>query len=114
VGEGHGPPTHFITLSCAEFWWPDLRWIVAAMERLGGNIEQAQKTENNDLSAISKSVRRYPLFFIIHASVLIETTLKTMIDLEYYWGQVKLAPGRGQIHLHLLAIMKDKGYLHQF
>ncbi len=23
VGKGHGPPTFFITLSCAKNWWPD-------------------------------------------------------------------------------------------
>jgi hypothetical protein len=25
VGRGHRPPTFFITFSCAENWWPDLR-----------------------------------------------------------------------------------------
>ena len=24
VSRQHGPPTHFITLTCAENWWPDL------------------------------------------------------------------------------------------
>ncbi len=24
VEEGHGPPTYFITLSCAEYYWPDI------------------------------------------------------------------------------------------
>lgn len=37
-----------------------------------------------------------------------------MIDLEFYWGRVEFAPGRGQIHCHLLAIMKDKAYLQRF
>ena len=118
IGEGHGPPTHFITLSCAEFWWSDLRRIVADMEYLSGNQDQAQKIEHNDFTAISTSVRRYPLlvseFFMIRANLFVETTLRKMIDLEYYWGRVEFAPGRGQIHLHLLAIMKDKAYLHQF
>jgi hypothetical protein len=37
-----------------------------------------------------------------------------MIDLEHYWGRVEFAPGRGQIHLHILAIMRDKAYLHHY
>jgi hypothetical protein len=118
IGETHGPPTHFITLSCAEFWWPDLRRIVAHMERLNGNNEQADDIEKNKLGAISVSVRKYPLlvseFFMIRGTLFIETVLKKMIDLDYYWGRVEFAPGRGQIHLHILAIMKDKAFLHRF
>ena len=29
VTQGHGPPTHFITLTCAENWWPDLKRILS-------------------------------------------------------------------------------------
>jgi hypothetical protein len=25
VARGHGPPTFFVTLSCAENWWPNLK-----------------------------------------------------------------------------------------
>ncbi len=28
------------------------------------------------------------------------------LDLEYYWGRVEFAPGRGAIHLHILGIAK--------
>jgi len=35
-------------------------------------------------------------------------------DLEYYWGRVEFAPGRGAIHLHILGIAKNKAYLHDF
>ena len=115
IGEGHGPPTHFITLSCAEFWWPDLRRIIVDMEKLSGDSEQVALIESNNIGAISRSVRKYPLlvseFFMIRGTFFIEIILKKMIDLEYYWGRVEFAPGRGQIHLHLLAIMKNKAYL---
>ncbi|KAL3799034.1 hypothetical protein HJC23_005173 [Cyclotella cryptica] len=118
IGEGHGPPTHFITLSCAEFWWPDLRRLVADMETLNGNHEQAKKIKNNDFSAIATSVRKYPLmvseFFMLRATLFIETTLKKIIDLLYYIGSIEFAPGRGQIHMHLIAIMRDKAFLHEF
>jgi hypothetical protein len=32
VARGHGPPTFFITLSCAENWWIDLICLLAQME----------------------------------------------------------------------------------
>ena len=88
------------------------------MERLDGSTEQAVKIEYNIMSAISMSVRKYPLlvseFFMIRGTLFIQIILKKMIDLEHYWGRVEFAPGRGQIHLHILAIMKEKAYLHCF
>ncbi len=36
VSRGHGPPTFFITLSCAKNWWPDLRHLLYQLEKLGG------------------------------------------------------------------------------
>eukprot|EP00984_Skeletonema_dohrnii_P001097 scaffold341_cov89-Skeletonema_dohrnii-CCMP3373.AAC.2 len=48
IGRGHGPPTHFITLSCAENWWPDLRRVMVDLERQAGNHERAQKLLDDD------------------------------------------------------------------
>ncbi len=39
---------------------------------------------------------------------------RNLLDLEHYWGQVEFAPGRGAIHLHILGIAKNMGYLHDF
>ena len=33
VSRGHGPPTFFITLSCAKNWWPDLQCILYQLEK---------------------------------------------------------------------------------
>jgi hypothetical protein len=42
VSKGHGPPTFFITLSCAKSWWPDLRGLLYQLELIGGNHIKAQ------------------------------------------------------------------------
>jgi len=42
------------------------------------------------------------------------TVLKDALGIEHYWGRVKFAPGRGQIHLYMLGIAKDKAYLNDF
>lgn len=42
VGRGHGPPTYFITLSCAKNWWPDLRRLLYQLERIAGNSNMAE------------------------------------------------------------------------
>ncbi len=40
--------------------------------------------------------------------------LKDALGIEHYWGQVEFAPGRGQMHLHMISIAKDKVYLNHF
>lgn len=53
ISEAHGPPTHFITCSCAEFWWTDLQRIIADMERLSRNAEEVKRIKNNNIGAVS-------------------------------------------------------------
>ena len=55
-------PTFFITFSCAENWWPDLRRLLAQLEYHAGNKAEgdAIKANNfNEMSAAAKKV--FPL-----------------------------------------------------
>ena len=38
------------------------------------------------------------------------TVLKDALGIEHYWGRAEFAPGRGQIHLHMLGIAKDMAH----
>ena len=40
--------------------------------------------------------------------------MKHALHIEHYWGRVEFAPGRGAIHLHVVAIAKDRAYLQDF
>ena len=62
VSRERGPPTFFITFSCAENWWPDLRRNLAQLERHAENKMSAQLLENNDFKAMQKASKKYPLF----------------------------------------------------
>ena len=118
IGRGHGPPTHFITLSCAENWWPDLRRLMADLERQAGNQDHAKKLLDNDFAAMCSSAKRYNLFvndfFMKRAKVFLDTVVKNALGIKHYWARVEFAPGRGQIHLHLLGIGRNKSYLYDF
>ncbi len=48
------------------------------------------------------------------ARSFMNTALKDALRIEHYWGRVEFVPGRGQIHLHMLGIAKDKAYLNDF
>ena len=43
-----------------------------------------------------------------------ETAEKDALGIEHYWVRVEFSPGRGEIHLHIIAIGKDKAHLEDF
>ena len=160
VSRHHGPPTHFITLTCAENWWEDLRCIFLDLEKTkerelrlpkldndamesnpstaddnhemstsendnSGNRNaslagksQSYKLSVHDQTAMRRAAREHSayvnLYFMKRAKIFMDTFAKDALDLEYYWGRVEFASGRGQIHLHILGIAKNKAYLHDF
>ena len=118
ISRGRGPPTFFITFSCAENWWPDLRYNLAQLKCHAGNEGAAQLLENDNFKAMQKASKKYPLFvnnfFMKRARSFMNTVLKDALGIEHYWGRVEFAPVRGQIHLHMLGIAKDKAYLNDF
>ncbi len=48
------------------------------------------------------------------AKSFMATVVKTALGIEHYWGCVEFAPGRGAIHIHIVAIAKDMAYLQDF
>ena len=67
---------------------------------------------------MSNAARKYPLFvnefFMKHANLFMKTVMKNALQIEHYWSRVEFAPGRGAIHLHVVAIGKDRAYLQDF
>ncbi len=118
VARGHGPPTFFITFSCAENWWIDLKCLLAQLEYTAQNFLQAEAIQDGFMIAMSNASRRHPLFvnkyFMRRAKSFMATVIKTALGIEHYWGRVEFAPGRGAIHLHIVAIAKDMAYLQDF
>ena len=118
VAAGRGPPTFFMTFSCAENWWPDLRRLMAQLESNAGNKTESDLLQGNDFKAMKRSVKRYPLyvndFFMKRVKKFMTTVIKEALGIDHYWGRIEFAPGRGQIHLHMLAIAKDRAYLDSF
>ena len=118
VSRGHGPPTHFITLTCAENWWADLRDIYADLETNAGNVAEATLLRDGNFRAMCRAARKYPMYvneyFMMRAKRFMDEFARDALDLEYYWGRVEFASGRGAIHLHILGIGKDKAYLNDF
>ncbi len=65
IKKGHGPPTYFITLSCAEYYWPDIMRLL--IERLQFTDE---KYDNNTTNIFIGSIIVQLLFKNIFKSEL--------------------------------------------
>jgi hypothetical protein len=99
-------------------WWIDLKHLLAQLEDTAQNYSQAEAIRNGSMIAMSNASRRHPLFvneyFMRRAKSFMSTVVKTAPGIEHYWGHVEFAPGRGAIHLHIVAIAKDMAYLQDF
>jgi hypothetical protein len=115
VGRRHAPPTVFISLSFAKNWWPDLRCLIYELESIRGNYQKAQAIKEGSRKEMSNAVRKYSLFitdfFMKHVNLFMKTVMKNALQIEHYWGHVEFAPGRGAIHLHVMAIATNRAYL---
>ncbi len=55
VARGHGPPTFFITFSCAENWWIDLKRLLAQLEDTAQNFSRAEAIRDGSMRAMSNA-----------------------------------------------------------
>ena len=50
-------------------------------------------------------------YFQIRVKLWINTVGRIVFGIEHWWGRFEFTPGRGQIHIHLLATRKDQSIL---
>jgi len=108
VQQGHGVPTFFITLSCAEYLWVDI------IKLLKDRMEMAGQDSSDcyvGSPKLNKIVNEYSIvvqeYFQQRVEIWLNTVGKKIFGIKYYWCRYEFAPGRGQIHTHLLAITDD-------
>jgi Helitron helicase-like domain at N-terminus len=109
IQAGHGPPTFFITLSCGEYYWPDIirlinnRMVIAGDDRAKECYAGSKRLSEiiNDYSIVIQE------FFQERVELWLDTVGRNIFGIIYHWGRYEFAPGRGQIHIHLLAIRRE-------
>ena len=106
---GNGAPTFFITLSCAEYYWPDIAHHLKDRLDLAG-IDSSQCYVG--APGFSKIVNDHAIvvqeYFQCRVVEWLDTVGKTIFGIKHYWIRYEFTPGRGQIHAHLLAIADDQ------
>lgn len=109
----HGPPTFFMTFSCAEYKWQDIkRLIIDRFECAGLPTPDLQNksyvTLVNDYTIIIQE------YFQQRIQIWLDTVGKKVFGIKHYWLRFEFAPSRGQIHAHALAIHKDPNVLQEY
>lgn len=108
VEVGNGPPTMFITLSCAEHYWPDIIELLQERMRIAGDdpstCYQGSPKMNGILNDYALVVQEY---FQARVDIWMATVGKHVLNIKHHWMRFEFAPGRGQIHVHMVAIPYD-------
>lgn len=109
VEQGKGAPMFFITLSCAEYFWADVVDLLRDRLELAGqdtsDIQLGSTTFKRMVNDYSIVIQEY---FQRRVEIWLETVGKEIFGIDHYWVRFEFAPGRGQIHAHLLAIPRNQ------
>lgn len=120
--EKNGPPTLFMTFSCAEFWWKDLKEFLIkrcqntidhekASKLKTGSKEEQKKIQIELVDKYSYCVQQ---FFQLRMDNWLETIGKNVFQIKHYYLRFEYAKGRGQIHAHMLAITRDYHFIAKY
>lgn len=123
--ERHGPPTLFMTFSCAEYWWSDLHKFLLHMCENTPDYERAKKLCDKDFTnddekrkikndLLDKYTARVQEFFHHRMDNWLETVGTMVFNINHYYLRFEFAKGRGQIHAHMVAITSDNAFLVPF
>ena len=109
VEAGNGAPMFFITLSCAEYFWADVidllkdRLTEAGIDTKDCYVGSEKLVQiTNDYAIVIQE------YFQKRTEIWLKTVGKAVFGIDHYWVRYEFAPGRGQIHAHLLAIPRDQ------
>jgi hypothetical protein len=113
VDAGHGPPTFFMTFSCAEYKWPDIKRLLTDRFQCANlSVPDIEKTSFvrfiNDYTIIIQE------YFQERLQLWLNTVGRNVFHIKYYWLRFEFAPSRGQIHAHMLGIHENPDVLQEY
>jgi hypothetical protein len=107
----HGPPSFFITLSCAEYHWQDIERLIAdRCEKAFMPVPDFSKGRTTIINDHSIVVQEY---FQNRVEAWLASVGKDLLLIKHHWLRYEFAPSRGQIHAHMLAICDNSDMLRE-
>jgi len=97
-----------MTLSCAEYFWPDLKKL---LEKYIYLTEGVIVNLDSDIHKLHQALNDYTIIVQEFFQICVDEFLKTIgleiFGIKHFWARFKFVKSRGQIHLHLLGITDD-------
>ena len=113
VEAGHGPPTFFMTFSCAEYKWPDIQRLINDRFECA-NLPKPDLEKVNYIQLINDYTIIIQEYFQQRIRLWLQTVGKQIFHIKYYWLRFEFAPSRGQIHAHMLSIHENPNVLQEY
>lgn len=108
IEQGNGPPTYFITLSCAEYFWPDVIELLRDRLQIAGqDVTECHYGSPKLVQLVNDYSLVIQEYFQMRTETWLDSVGKEIFGIKHYWVRYEFAPARGQIHAHLLAIPAD-------
>src|SRR5687767_15837247 len=96
IEAGHGPPNFFITLSCAEYMWPDIKRLIIDRFIIAGlDIPDLKKSFVQIVNDYTLIVQE---FFQERVKIWLSTIGKCIFHIKHYRRRFDFAPSRALIH----------------
>lgn len=103
IHQGKGPPTLFITLSCAEHYWWDIKRLLQQRMTLEGRSDIILRTKADVVKAVKNYTVVVQEYFITKVDDWLNNFAKHVFHIEHYFARFEFTEGRGEIHAHILA-----------
>lgn len=99
-------PSFFLTLSCAEYKWEDVKRLVKERIQLSGGKDKWD--EEKAVSLINNHALVVQEYFQLRVKAWLQTLGKDIFGIKAHWIRFEFAPSRGQIHAHMLVISSNQ------
>ena len=108
---GNGPPSLFITLSCAEYHWKDIQQLLNQRHSLKNTNNLNLNTKTGRIRACNEYALVIQEYFQERVQHFMNTVAKTVFGIHHYWCRFEFAKSRGQIHAHILCMQGKESHI---
>ena len=107
ISLGNGAPNLWMTFSCAEFYWKDVFRLLKDRESIAkGHPVSDEYVKTNYINLLNSYTLVVQEFFRFRFEAWMDLVGKDLYGIAHYYAKYEFAPGRGEVHVHLLAILK--------
>jgi hypothetical protein len=108
VEEGNGAPSLFLTLSCAEYHWKDIEILLNKRKHIAGELPIKLDNITDKVKAVNDYSLIIQEYFQTRVKDFLENYARDVFGINHYYARFEFAKSRGQIHVHLLAMLGQK------